>query len=174
MVQNGILPETNRFELIDGRIEEKQAKGPEHRTSTERTRRAIDRLLPPGWHTCQEAPVRIANRRSEPEPDVSVVRGGIDDYSARHPGPADIALVVEVTRSSATKDRELARVYGGGGIPAYWIVNIPERRLEVYKGPIKGQYPHPTILEETETVDLVIGRKVVGRIRVSDLLLKRP
>ena len=132
MVERGILPETNRFELIEGRIVEKDVKNPAHPTATRRTMRAIERLLPPGWHVRKEDPVRIPNRRSEPEPDLAVVRGDDDAYDDdayedRHPGPQDVALVVEVTRSSVAKDRKLARVYGRGGIPVYWIVNLPRR-----------------------------------------------
>ena len=119
--------------------------------------------------------MRIPNRRSEPEPDVSVVRGDIRDYEDRHPGPEDVALVVEVTRSSVAKDRALARVYGSGGIPVYWIVNIPRRRLEVYErpGPQQGRgmrYPAPKILREPDTVSLEIDGREVGQIAVADLL----
>ena len=174
MVENGILPETNRFELINGRIVEKEVKNPEHSTASERTRRAIQRVLPAGWDTRKEEPIRIPNRRSEPEPDVSVVRGSIDDYATRHPNPEEVALVVEVTRSSVAKDRALARVYGGGGIPVYWIVNVPKRRLEVYKGPGPQQgrgarYPAPKILREPDTVSLEIDGREVGQIAVADL-----
>ena len=58
----------------------------------------------------------------------------------------------------------LARVYGGGGIPVYWLVNIPGRQLEVYAG---GAC---TILGATESVELVIDGQVVGRIAVASLL----
>jgi Uma2 family endonuclease len=174
MVENGILPETNRFELILGRIVEKDMKGSLHRVAVQRTLQEIARLLPPGWHAAKEEPVRIPNRRSEPEPDVSVVRGSIDDYTDHHPRPADVALVVEVTRTTAAKDRKLARVYGAGGIPAYWIVNVPKRQLEVYEGPVGGKYPAPKTLRETEAVDLTIAGQLAGRIAVADLLPKRP
>ena len=174
MVAKGILPETNRFELIKGRIVEKDVKNPAHPTATRRTMRAIERLLPAGWHVRKEDPVRIPNQRSEPEPDLAVVRGDNDAYEDRHPGPQDIALVVEVTRTSVAKDRKLARVYGRGGIPVYWIVNVPRRRLEVYADPVGGQYPAPTILGEGESVDLTIGGQVVGPIAVADLLPRRP
>jgi len=170
MVENGILPETNRFELIEGRIVEKDVKNPAHSTASDLVRRTVERILPGGWFVRQEQPVRIPNRRSEPEPDVSVVRGVIKDYATRHPGSEDVALVVEVTRSSVAKDRALARVYGGGGIPAYWIVNVPRRRLEVYEGPTGGRYPAPTILSETDTVSLIIAGQDVGQFSVADLL----
>jgi Uma2 family endonuclease len=170
MVEAGILPETNRFELINGKLVEKVTKGEKHSASSERTWRAIHALLPAGWHVRIEKPVSIPRRRGEPEPDVSVARGGVDDYEDRHPGPADVALVVEVTRTSAAKDRGLARTYGGGGVPVYWIVNIPGRQLEVYAHPTEGAYPAPTILGETESVDLVIEGQVVGTIAVASLL----
>ncbi len=180
MVEHGILPETNRLELINGRIVEKEVKNPDHATATRRTMRAIERLLPPGWHVRKEDPVRIPNRRSEPEPDLAVVRGDDDAYENRHPGSEDVALVVEVTRSSVAKDRRgeprvrgRARVYGGGGIPAYWIVNLPRRRLEVYSSPVNGTYPTPAILQETESVDLVLDGQLIGHVAVADLLPSR-
>ena len=170
MVDSGILPETNRFELIEGRIVEKDVKSPEHSAGSEGCWRVIDRALPPGWHVRIEKPVRIPNRASEPEPDVSVARGAWRDYARRHPGPQDLALVVEITRTTAAKDRALARVYGPGGIPVYWIVNVPDRQLEVYADPVAGAYPPPVILGEADSVDLVIAGAVVGRIAVADLL----
>ena len=71
------------------------------------------------------------------------MRGAVEDDADRNAGPADVALVVEVTRSCVAEDRNLARVYGAGGIPVYWIVNVPKRRLEVYANPVGGQYPVP-------------------------------
>ena len=68
----------------------------------------------------------------------------------------------------------LARVYGGG-IPVYWIVNIPRRRLEVYEGPGPQQgrvrkYPAPKILSEPDTVSLEIDGREVGQVAVAELL----
>jgi hypothetical protein len=79
-------------------------------------------------------------------------------------------IVVEVTRTTAAKDRRLARLYGGGNIPVYWIVNVADRQLEVYSNPAGGAYSAPTILGEAESVDLVIAGAVVGRIAVADRL----
>jgi Uma2 family endonuclease len=175
MVENGILPETNRFELIEGNLVEKMTKRPSHSVVTGLCLDAIEAVLPSGWHTRVEQPVRIPSRDSEPEPDVTVARGKRTDFLDRHPGPEDVALVVEVTGSSVAKDRALARTYGGGGIPAYWIVNVPRRRIEVYEGPGPkqgrvGRYQAPKILGATESVDLIIDGQVVGRIAVAELL----
>ena len=86
---------------------------------------------------------------------------------------ADVALVVEVTRTApARADRKLARVYAAGNIPVYWIVNVPKRQLEVSEGPAGGQYPPARILHEGESVDLVIGGQLLGQIAVAGLLPK--
>jgi Uma2 family endonuclease len=168
MVKYGILPETNRFELIEGRIVEKDVKDPAHPTVVALTRRAIEPVVPAGWYVRKEDPVRIPIRRSEPEPDLSVVRGSIKDYATRHPGSEDVALVVEVTRSTVSKDRALARVHGGGGIPAYWIVDVSRRRLEVYENPVGGKYSSRRILRESDTASLIIDGREVGPISVAD------
>ena len=87
MVAAGILPETNRLELIDGRIVEKDVKNPTHSAVVELCRAAIAELLPAGWIIRSEQPVRIPSRDSEPEPDISVVRGRIKDYLEAPPRP---------------------------------------------------------------------------------------
>jgi Uma2 family endonuclease len=174
MIEDGTLPESNRIELIEGRLVEKVAKKPAHTTASDRTKRAILRVLPAGWYIRQEQPVRIPERDSEPELDIAVARGEIDDYEDQHPGPEDVALVVEVARSSVADDRKLAETYGGAGIPVYWIVNLVNRQLEVYANPVGGAYPAPMILGETDTVELVIAGNVAGQIAVADLFPRRP
>src|SRR3954447_20096052 len=103
MIEDGEIGEHDQVELIEGRIVAKMPKSPPHTVGMEKTRRAIERLLPAGWHARVEGPIRILNRQSEPEPDVSVVRGDVEDYLERHPEPdgptrsGEIALVVEVS-----------------------------------------------------------------------------
>ena len=173
MADAGILHKHDRLELIEGMLVKKMTKKPDHSAGSEKGRRAIDRALPAGWHTRHEQPIRIAPRDSEPEPDIAVVQGEVDDYTTRHPGPAETALVVEVARSSLAADRALAKTYGGGGIPVYWIVNVVDRQLEVYANPTEGVYPDPTILAETATVDLILAGQVVAQIPVADLLPRK-
>ena len=153
-------------ELIDGKLVAKMTKGGKHSASSGRTWRVLHGLVPAGWHVRIETPVRIPDRDSEPEPDVSVgARRHRRLRGPRRQAPADLALVVEVAESDAwPPDRDLAATYGGGGIPVYWLVNIPGRQLEVYAG---GAC---TILGATESVELVIAGQVVGTIAVADLL----
>jgi Uma2 family endonuclease len=174
MIAAGILTNDDRVELIEGQLVLKMPKGPGHSTGSEKCWRAIDRLLPVGWHVRIEKPVRIPARDSMPEPDVLVARGDVDDYAGRDPDPDDVALVVEVARSSVADDRKLAQTYGGGSIPVYWIVNLVDRQLEVYANPAGGAYPTSTIIGESDSVELVIDGRVIGRIAVADLLPRRP
>src|SRR4051794_4920338 len=117
MVEGGTIGEHERVELIEGRVVAKMPEGPEHSTSAGRCQRTLVRLLPPGWHVRKEEPIRILLRASEPEPDLAIVRGEIEDYSDHHPEPTDIALVIEVARSSVDDDRKLARTYAAVAFP---------------------------------------------------------
>jgi len=169
MVKADIITDEG-LELIEGLLVEKMIKKPEHSASSEGTWRAIHAALPLGWHVRIEKPVRIPPRDSMPEPDVSVARGSHHDYVERDPDPADVALVVEVARSSVAADRALAKTYGGGNIPAYWIVNVVDRQIEVYASPVDGAYPPPVIVPESGFVDLVIAGERVARIPAAELL----
>ena len=173
MIEDGTIGEDDPIELIEGRLVAKMTKKPDHMSSSGRARRAIESVLPPGWHARVEGLVRIPSRDSEPEPDLAVVRGDIDDYEDRHPDPADVALVVEIAKSSLAEDRKLAETYGGGGIPTYWIVNLVHRQLEVYARPANGTYSSLTILKKNELVDLIIDGQTVAQIAVADLLPRR-
>jgi Uma2 family endonuclease len=173
MVASGAFTKADRLELIEGNLVQKMTKGRRHTASSELCWRAINALLPTGWHVRIEKPVCIPARDSEPEPDVSVARGSIEDYLELDPGSPDVALVVEVAESTLDDDRAMAATYGGGGIPVYWIVNVAGRQLENYANPIGGAYPAPRILGETESVELTIEGQVVGQISVAKLLPRR-
>ena len=78
---------------------------------------------------------------------------------------------MEVTRTTAAKDRRLARVYGPGGIPVYWIVNVPKRELEVYTDPDPAVgYRSRVDYRPGQDVPVIIDGQEVGRIPVAELL----
>ncbi|MGC8639735.1 MAG: Uma2 family endonuclease, partial [Isosphaeraceae bacterium] len=97
MVASGAFTKRDRLELIEGILVRKTTKGRKHSAGSEKFHRMIDRALPPGWHARVEKPVRLPDRNSMPEPDVSVARGEPDDYLDLDPGPDDVALIVEVS-----------------------------------------------------------------------------
>jgi Uma2 family endonuclease len=115
-------------------------------------------------------PVRIPGLASIPEPDRSVARGSIRDYGGRHPGPADLLLVVEVSDSSLDEDRKLAEIYGKAGIPIYWIVNLVDGQVEVYSDPGPSGYRSHEVLAPGHVLHVMVDGVEVGEIPVADIL----
>jgi Uma2 family endonuclease len=176
LVASGIFKGRNRFHLINGYLVEKMTQNPPHVVADELCGKALDLVLPRGWHVRADKPVRIPmhGRDSEPEPDRCVVRGRIEDYVEAHPGPGDIALIVEIADSSLAEVHQLAlEVYGPAGIPVCWIVDINARRVEVYTRRGPDGYEPPEFFGEGQSVPGVIGGRVRGRIAVADILPPR-
>jgi len=120
-------------ELIGGQLVVAEPQGSYHATAIGAVDDALRAALPPGWVVRARMPVALDDE-SEPEPDLAVVPGERADYRADH--PARPALVVEVAESSLAFDREdKGSLYARGGVRDYWIVNLVERVLEVYRDP---------------------------------------
>jgi Uma2 family endonuclease len=164
-----------RIELIDGLLVERGAMDPPHAVASERLGRRLDRVIPDGWFVRENKPLRV-HRTYEPIPDFAVVRGDPDTaYEDRHPGPADVALVIEISDSTLSKDRGEKRVnYAKGRIGAYWIVNLIDRQVEVYTVKVRGGYGKPHIFKPGESVPVVIDGVEVGQIVVSEILPRDP
>src|SRR5262245_9987902 len=129
---------SDRVELIEGFVVRKGPMGPPHAVSVGRTEDQLRTRLPKGW--CIRAQMDLALSASQPLPDAVIAVGSRDDYVDHHPGPTDVALVVEVADSSLEEDRIIKLpVYAADRVPVYWIVNIPERRLEVHTRPVGGK-----------------------------------
>ena len=170
LVESGAFSKRDRFHLINGYLVAKMTQHPPHNTADDLCGEALRRVIPTGWYVRAAKPVRIPNRTSKPEPDRAVVRGTIRDYARRDPDPSEVALIVEVADSSLADDRELKSIYGGGGIPVYWIINLVDRQVEVHTIPEPGGYRTPVIYRPGQEVPVVIDGVEVGRIPVTDLL----
>src|SRR5205085_11057315 len=121
------------IELIGGQLVVAEPQGTRHATAIGLVGAVLNAALPRGWVVRMQAPIALDDE-SEPEPDVAVVAGAHLDYRAAHPKRA--ALVVEVADASLAFDRALkAGLYARGGVHDYWIVNLIERALEVYRDP---------------------------------------
>jgi Uma2 family endonuclease len=144
---------------------------PPHAMASRRLGRRLDRLMPDGWFVQEDKPLRV-HRTYEPFPDFAIVRGDPDTaYADRHPGPADVASVIEISDSTLAKDRNEKRVnYAKGGIGIYWIVNLIDRQVEVYTGPSSDGYASCVIFKPGQSVPVVIDGVEVGQIAVAEIL----
>ena len=169
IIASGSLNEPKKVELIDGYVVTKMAKIAEHGFSTKEILKGLERLLPPGWTSRQEQPVRIPPY-DEPEPDITIVRGSDADYRHRIPEAGEVGLLVEVSRTNVTADREQGNIYGRAGIPVYWIVNLVDRHVEVYTNPGPAGYSSRQDFASGGRVPVVIDGRLAGEIAVDDIL----
>ena len=134
LIDAGFFPPHDPIELLGGEMIVSEPQGSEHHTAVGLVEDALRATLGPGWLVRSQGPIALDDE-SEPEPDVAVVPGSRRDYSRQHPSRP--VLVVEVSESSLRLDREhKGSLYARAGIEDYWILNLVDRVLEVYRRPI--------------------------------------
>lgn len=134
LIELGILGEDEHVELIGGELIVSEPQSPEHYTAVRKCARALDAAFGPGWDVRMVGPINLDDE-SEPEPDIAVVPGTLEDYTHEH--PARPVLTLEVSLSSLAFDRvRKASVYARAGLDDYWVLDLVNRRLEVYREPV--------------------------------------
>lgn len=163
MAEAGIFGAEERVELLEGKIIWMIAKGTAHRSAVGRTDYLFkNRLGNRAWVSIQD-PVKL-NERSEPEPDVAVVKVNPLYYADHHPTPSEVYLIIEVADSSLKLDCETkGKAYAKAGISDYWVLDVVNRQLHVFRQPTEDGYESEEILSEEQTIsplefpDLQIG-----------------
>ncbi|MBA4189185.1 MAG: Uma2 family endonuclease [Planctomycetaceae bacterium] len=173
LIDHGVILEGEPIELLEGYLVEKSMRNPPHEMSLRRLTARFPRQMPAGWFLQIQG--AIATGDSEPEPDGVVLRGNETTCDGRLPTGGDIAIVLEVSDSSLAFDRsDKGRIYARVGIPVYWIINIPERQIEVYTNPnstaIPPAYTTRTDYGIADAVPIVLDGIIVGTIPVADLI----
>ena len=139
MAEAGIFAPGERVELIEGEIIAMTPQKSPHAAAVWLAQEALRLAFGPGFHVRSQLPLTLGPE-SEPEPDAAVVRGTARDYVDSHPTTA--TLVVEVADTTLEFDRgRKAAMYARAAIPEYWILNLPDRVLEVFldPGPLPDQ-----------------------------------
>jgi Uma2 family endonuclease len=171
LIERGFFDEDERIELLDGLLVVREPQGSRHAVAVDLVRAALQRAFRRGYYVRGHSPVALDDV-SEPEPDVAVVRGRLRDYTAEH--PSSPVLVVEVADSSLVKDRaRKGPLYARAGVADYWIVNLIDRVLEVYRQPDRsasGRWTYRSVgrLKPPATVSPLAAPG--HRVRVADLL----
>ena len=134
LIDTGILTDEDKVELLEGHLVHKMPANPPHDSTLMRLDHRFQRLVPDGYVArCQHGSDFPDSR---PEPDLAIARGAETAFDSRHPQPADLALVIEVSDSSLQRDRlDKGRIYARASIPVYWVVNLVDRQVEVYTDP---------------------------------------
>ena len=135
LVELGIFRAGEPIELIGGQLMVAEPQGAEHYTAICRSAKALEAAFGPGWVVRTQGPIGIDDE-SEPEPDVAVVPGSFDDYRRAHPSRP--VLTLEIADSSLASDRERkGSLYARAGLDDYWVLNLIDRVLEVYREPVR-------------------------------------
>ena len=152
MAEAGILGRDERLELIDGEIVTMSPIGNEHAASVD----TITDILVPlvtGRATVRVQAHLQLDEQSQPEPDFMLLKRREDYYRHLAPGPDDVLLLVEVSDSSLSHDRNVKLpLYARFGVPEVWIANIPARVVETYADPVDGEYTASRVYSPGETV----------------------
>ena len=174
MVAAGIFGNEVSIFLWQGRLVRKMTAGHAHFITVSLLYQVLLSLVAPAWTVIQEQPVEI-DEWSLPEPDLSIIRGSLNDYRKRRPNALDLGLVIEVADSSLLIDRrDKLRVYAQARLPRYWIINIPDRRIETYEMPI-NQVDGPGYATRRDylpgqSVPVVLDQSQIGLIAVNEIL----
>jgi Uma2 family endonuclease len=173
LVRLGTIGENENLVLIEGYLVRKMSKNPPHENALQKLPYVLIPALPAGWLARFQSVITLSD--SEPEPDGAIVRGGVTDFASRHPGPADFGIVIEIADTSLAVDRtDSHRIYARAGIPEYWIVNIPDRQIEVYTDPQPATNPPAYATRRTysatDAVPVILDGVTVGTIAVADVL----
>jgi Uma2 family endonuclease len=173
MIEAGILTSEDKVELLEGYVVLKMPRNPPHDGTIQLVSESIRPYTPAGWAVRVQLTVELSD--SQPEPDIVLARGGPRTYMTRHPTVADVGLLIEVAHTSLLRDqRDKARIYARAGIPVYWIINLVDRRVEVYtqpSGPAAApDYAAAQTYGPGDLVPLSLDGTPAGPVPANDLL----
>lgn len=152
MEKAGVFAPERRYELLEGDIFQVPKPTPLHASRHDwLTRALITRLGARYWLRTQN-PVRLDNF-SEPLPDFAVLKPRKEAYST-HPRPGDTLLIIELAQSSLSYDiGRKQRAYAKAGIPEYWVLDLTDRQLHVFRKPAAIGYAQAQVLDTSDEIE---------------------
>jgi Uma2 family endonuclease len=173
LIEIGVFRPGDPIELLGGELIVAEPQSSPHYTAIGLAQDALQRAFGAGWLVRTQGPIAL-DELSEPEPDVAVARGSMRDYSQEH--PARPVLVVEVALSSLSLDRHhKGSLYARARLQDYWILNLAERVLEVYREPVEDTrapfgWRYASVQALGPGLSTTPLAAPVGRVLISDLL----
>jgi Uma2 family endonuclease len=140
MAEAGVLREHDRVELIEGEIVEMTPIDPRHGAVVDRLNHTLTRACGDRAIVRVQGSIRLG-LRSEPQPDVVLLRPRSDFYETAVPGPESVLLLIEVAETSLPYDREIKlRLYARAGVPEVWLVDLVRNEVEIHREPTPEGY----------------------------------
>jgi Uma2 family endonuclease len=152
IIELGIIDPDERTELIAGQITLMVAKGTPHVLALQMLANIFQDQLNNTALIRTQDPILLDNF-SEPEPDLVITKGNMFDYALHHPSPEDIYLVVEIADSTLKKDCEVKeKVYAKANIADYWVVDLKNRQVHIFRDPMPNGYENHLVLNESQVI----------------------
>ena len=139
-------------ELLEGVLIEKMTISPKHSFIVSKLHEMLSSTLPKTYIIREEKP--LSTPTSEPEPDLSIVTGTLDDFRDSHPTTAD--WVIEVAVTSLSLDLSKRKIYASAGIPEYWIIDPEEGRIFIFSEPTQEGYKSERVVRKTEFIKIPV------------------
>ena len=140
LIENNILHEDDRVELIEGRIIDMTSIGSKHAACVSRLNEILSEKLQKRAIINIQNPICLT-AYTEPEPDIAIIKRRPDFYPEQLPQPEDVLLIIEVSDSSLDYDCETKiPLYAKSNIPEVWLVNLIENNVAIYSGPSSEGY----------------------------------
>jgi Uma2 family endonuclease len=154
MGEIGLIGPEEHVELIEGEIFEKTPICSYHASIVNHLSSLLITVVKDEGIVSVQNPVRLSDR-TEPEPDLAILKPRDDFYRKQHPTANDTLLVVEVSNASERFDREIKLLlYANHGIPEIWIISIEQKTLSIYRSPNGDRYEHEQATDTPRSVTL--------------------
>jgi Uma2 family endonuclease len=151
MAEAGVFRPDERVELIRGVVRRMSPKNRAHVVAATKLHQTLVRALGGRAAVFKEDPLKLIRLDSEPEPDILATSSpDIDAYGTEDSKPL---LVIEVAASSLRFDMSAKAVlYAEAGVPEYWVLNLADKELIVFRAPLGGAYRDRTTLRAGDRV----------------------
>lgn len=148
MGETGVLAPDARVELIEGEIIDMAPIGAFHGSVVDQLTSLLVKAVGDQAVVRVQGAVRL-NHRTEPQPDIALLRPRADRYRGHQPLPEDLLLLIEVSDTTLRYDRDLkVALYARHSIPEVWLFDLQHPQLLRYQSPEAGQYRVSEVLPQ--------------------------
>ena len=152
LIAIGLFADDDRCELLDGDIISMAALGSRHIACVNRLVSELVRAAGALSIVSPQNAIRLDDR-TEPIPDLVLLRKRDDYYERELAQPHDVLLLIEVSDTTLNYDRTYKLpAYARNGIQEVWLVNLPDEMIEIYTEPLEKFYRATTRLRRGDSL----------------------